>query len=1016
MNFCNELRLRKPRRHFQRPIENLESRRLFAATYNVINLAPNAASAVAYGISNNGHVAVTTDTGAAVYFNGKLTPLNIKGAAYDVNDAGQVVGLDSTDANKVVAFVWQNGVETKIPTLGGKLAGAEAINSKGDVVGYAFLSNGAEHAFLYSASTKKTTDLGTLPGGAYSIALGINDSGQIIGNSGVTGGQQHGFFYSNGVMHDLGLLPGGSSGSAYHGITNSGLIAGDSATSGNANYHVYTSQAGGALKDLGTAPNATDIFALDINAGGTIVGRTFVPNLSAVGGAYVLAGGKFSLLTSQLDPSLKYVVQQAYAINDSGAIAGSGNNGGSSRALLMTPITTPPVDTASVAGVVFNDANNNGKQDGSEAGLPNVEVDLTTTVGNGFYTMMTGADGKFTFTQLPAGSYNLTEKTLTGYTQTKPASGGYVVTLSKGQAISGQLFGQFKPAAVTHTAGGTVFVDANNDHLLDNGETGLAGVKVTLTPTSPSGAAKTFTTTGSGAYSFAGLPDGSYTISAVTPAGYTQTAPTETSTFSVVFSSGGGNLTTANFGYFKPGFATAMVGGVVFNDLNGNGTQDKGEAGVAGAVITLAPNGIQASKVIAGAAANPTAISDGTGHYVFNGVTPFLGYDLTVKPPVGYKQTIPAGKLSVLPSPGDNLTTENFGVAKVVVPPVNGGVSGLVFNDADGNGQQNNGEGGLSGVTVHLVPIINNLVAGVAATGISLVTGSNGQFVFANVAPGAYNLYEDVLTGYTQTVPTQDAYAVDIVAGGNITGKTFAQFKPGTPPPPPTGGTVTGTLWNDTDGDGQFNNGEVVTGIRQVFLDTNGNGQLDNGEVSTMSNGAGVYTFKNVAAGTVKVSRAFPAGFHLSNPSDGTGGHDVLAIVTNGGTAIADLGTHKNGSTPPPPPPPKTGMISGTLWNDTDGDGKFDNGEEAGTGIRTVFLDPNRNGKLDAGERFTKSDKHGKYGFSNVAIGTVAVSRLFPAGFHLSNPSAGTGGHDLLVSVLGGKTVIADLGTHENLS
>lgn len=79
-------------------------------------------------------------------------------------------------------------------------------------------------------------DLGTLPGGSFSAATGINRRGQVAGFSHVDTPagppfpfdvEQHGFFWENGVMIDLGTLPGTSGPySSATGINNHGEIAG----------------------------------------------------------------------------------------------------------------------------------------------------------------------------------------------------------------------------------------------------------------------------------------------------------------------------------------------------------------------------------------------------------------------------------------------------------------------------------------------------------------------------------------------------------------------------------------------------------------------------------------------------------------------------------------------------------------------------------------------------------------------------------------------------------------------
>jgi hypothetical protein len=57
------------------------------------------------------------------------------------------------------------------------------------------------------------------------------------------------------------------------------------------------------------------------------------------------------------------------------------------------------------------------------------------------------------------------------------------------------------------------------------------------------------------------------------------------------------------------------------------------------------------------------------------------------------------------------------------------------------------------------------------------------------------------------------------------------------------------------------------------------------------------------------------------------------------------------------------------------------------------------------------SDATGHYKFSSAPIGQVKVSRVFPSGYKLSNPSPGTSSHDVLVTVLAGKNATANMGS-----
>ncbi|MGC4032452.1 MAG: SdrD B-like domain-containing protein [Tepidisphaeraceae bacterium] len=239
----------------------------------------------------------------------------------------------------------------------------------------------------------------------------------------------------------------------------------------------------------------------------------------------------------------------------------------------------------------------------------------------------------------------------------------------------------------------------------------------------------------------------------------------------------------------------------------------------------------------------------------------------------------------------------------------------------------------------------------------------------------------------------------------------FATFSGADPVDPSTGGNtptsvtgkLTGTLWEDADADGVKDSTEAVTGSRVVYIDDNANGTLDSGEKSTTSDASGVYTFNSLTAGTYKVTRVFPAGYKLSNNSAGY----VTATVTAGGTTSGvNLGTTK-ATTTPTTPTPTTGGITGTLFEDADADGTWDSTEVV-TGSRVVFIDTNANGTLDSGEKSTTSDAKGVFSFTGLTAGSYKVSRVFPAGYKLSNNSLGY----VTASVTAGKTTTGvNLGT-----
>jgi probable HAF family extracellular repeat protein len=127
------------------------------------------------------------------------------GEAYAINDWGQATGWSGPCLYTVHALLWQNGRAINLGHLGGNYATGTGINEWGQVAGSSTLpGDQVQHAFLWSWGT--LTDLGTLPGDAYSSADGVNDWGQVAGASEDVYGDIRAFLWQNGVMVDLNTL------------------------------------------------------------------------------------------------------------------------------------------------------------------------------------------------------------------------------------------------------------------------------------------------------------------------------------------------------------------------------------------------------------------------------------------------------------------------------------------------------------------------------------------------------------------------------------------------------------------------------------------------------------------------------------------------------------------------------------------------------------------------------------------------------------------------------------------
>ena len=79
-------------------------------------------------------------------------------------------------------------------------------------------------------------------------------------------------------------------------------------------------------------------------------------------------------------------------------------------------------------------------------------------------------------------------------------------------------------------------------------------------------------------------------------------------------------------------------------------------------------------------------------------------------------------------------------------------------------------------------------------------------------------------------------------------------------------GTISGSIWRDTDADGTWDAGETGLANWQVYLDANVNGQWDNGETRTTTNASGTYTFTGVTPGIHVVSQTLQSGYQQTTP------------------------------------------------------------------------------------------------------------------------------------------------------
>jgi hypothetical protein len=205
-------------------------------------------------------------------------------------------------------------------------------------------------------------------------------------------------------------------------------------------------------------------------------------------------------------------------------------------------------------------------------------------------------------------------------------------------------------------------------------------------------------------------------------------------------------------------------------------------------------------------------------------------------------------------------------------------------------------------------------------------------------------------------------------------------------------GTVTGTLFNDLNGNGTQDSGEGGIPGQVVFIDLNNNGKLDSGEPFALTDSSGVYTINNVPAGNVRVSETVPSGFRVDAPDSGS-----HTVTLNAGQTLSKLDFANT----------QLALISGTVFVDANSNGKKE-ASELGRANQIVYLDLNDDGVLQPNEPTAITDSTGVFAFT-VTAGTYVV-RLQPGSdFTITTPA---GGRFSMIVGTGSTNSSAQLGEH----
>ncbi len=412
----------------------------------------------------------------------------------------------------------------------------------------------------------------------------------------------------------------------------------------------------------------------------------------------------------------------------------------------LLPPKAPPASVA-VGDRLWVDGDADGIQDAGEAGLEGATVTVQTVsgqavtdvAGNVVGSQVTGADGKYLFSKLPAGDYVVTIQQPAGYyltlggldvdDDTNNADSNCVVdkdglvkthalTLAEGSEPDTAVDGDGKNGNLTAdcgfyravSIGDLVWDDKDADGQQDSGEPGLSGMVINITGAdgvSPAydvdGKQVTAITTGAdGKYLFEDLMPGTYTLTVTPPEkGYTVSpggadpdsnpSPTDsnckaveggfqTPAFKVMSLDGktGFANNTIDCGFYRP----VGVGSRIWIDLDNDGKQDTGEPGVQKATVTLlTPDGKPATNIYGQVIAPQT--TGPNGEYFFGNLREG-DYIIAVTPPEGFLPTVSGG------DPDNNDGTDSngsvVGATTIMSNPIS--LSWGAEPDTDGDGDK----------------------------------------------------------------------------------------------------------------------------------------------------------------------------------------------------------------------------------------------------------------------------------------------------------------------------------------
>ncbi|MBC2321014.1 SdrD B-like domain-containing protein [Listeria booriae] len=595
-----------------------------------------------------------------------------------------------------------------------------------------------------------------------------------------------------------------------------------------------------------------------------------------------------------------------------------------------------------ISDVMFEDLNGNSVQDNNETtGVAGIKVELYNDQGTLVSTSTTGTDGRYTFSNVPDGTYYLhvdmstlpsDEKLYTTQGINGADGNSSYFTIANGNTITGFHFGFYPQQGAIQSF---VYNDTNKNGQKDSNESGISGVHIALYNESGTKVADA-TTDSSGAYSFTAVKPGKYYAKADIPSDYKY----QSSTY---FGADGAT------GYF-----TVASEQTLHNELN-LGLSTLNNSAVSGTVTDAATgNGLANTRVelhdVQGNLIDAQQ-TDASGRYNFTGLAAGDYYTKVVIPSdydyVSSNGFGSDGNSNYIQLNGDN-TSSNYTIALKKQVKDNSAVSGTVTDATTGNG--------LANIRVELHDVQGNLVD-------AKQTDASGRYNFTGLAAGNY--YTKVVIPNNYDFASSNGFGSDgnsnyIQLDGQNTSSnyTIALKKQANT-------TISGVI-NTPSGQGVSENVSLYN--------------VDGTLVKTVAtNSQGNFSFDGISEGNYYVKASIPEGYTFeSSAGFGSDGNSYY-LQADGTSNISNLRLTLA---------QKTGQIRSTVFSDLNKNGTQEAGESGIAGA-TVTLYSNTGAVVET----TTTDANGLYKFETITPGTYYVKVTAPTGYDvLANTAFGDDG------------------------